>query len=306
MVIPQHGIFALGTTEHIFFELSAKAEVTPTEIMRKVTSIPGALTTLGGVNVVIGIRPSLWKKIRPNHAPADAADFSTDITGATDYVMPATQADLFIWIAAANRAGAFDNGVATLQHLQDVAQLDRETLGWGYRDSRDLSGFIDGTENPGLLEAAEDALVAADSPGAGSSILLFQTWEHDSTAWNQMTTHSQEQAVGRTKDDSTELDESHMPESSHVSRTVIEQDGTELKIFRRNVAFGSPADHGTVFVGFSAEQTRMHRMIERMAGVEDGIRDGLTYAMKPTSGAYYVIPALDVLAELASENEENN
>ena len=35
------------------------------------------------------------------------------------------------------------------------SQLTRETTGWSYRHSRDLTGFIDGTENPSLLTAAE-------------------------------------------------------------------------------------------------------------------------------------------------------
>ena len=33
-----------------------------------------------------------------------------------------------------------------------------------YRDSRDLTGFIDGTENPPVEEAAEVALVADGEP----------------------------------------------------------------------------------------------------------------------------------------------
>ncbi len=40
--------------------------------------------------------------------------------------------------------------------------------------------------------------------------------------------------IGRTKADSVELDEGVMPATSHVSRTVVEEDGEELKIFRRN------------------------------------------------------------------------
>jgi hypothetical protein len=31
-----------------------------------------------------------------------------------------------------------------------------------------------------------------------------------------------------------------------------------------------------VFVGFSFDQRRMSRMLERMVGIEDGIRDALT------------------------------
>ena len=59
-------------------------------------------------------------------------------------------------------------------------------------------------------------------------------------------------------------------------------------------------DHGTVFVGFSCEQSRLQRMLERMAGAEDGIRDALTRHTTPLTGAYYIVPSMDALKRVSS------
>ena len=75
--------------------------------------------------------------------------------------------------------------------------------------------------------------------------------------------------MGRTKDDSTELED--RPEDSHVARTDQEDFGD---IFRRNTPCGTVTDHGTMFVGFAAEQGPLARMLASMAGI-DGSRDAL-------------------------------
>src|SRR5690348_2241578 len=100
--------------------------------------------------------------------------------------------------------------------------------------------------------------------------------------------------MGRTKADSVELED--RPDDSHVAQTDQERFG---KIFRRNMAFGTVSAHGTMFVGFSAEQRRLSSMLESMAGATDGVRDALTLYTKPVSGAYYFVPSTDALRRLA-------
>jgi len=124
----------------------------------------------------------------------------------------------------------------------------------------------------------------------GASVLLLQKWEHDTPAWMALDTAAQEQAMGRTKPDSVELDDKAA--TSHVART--DQD-TYGHIFRRNTPYGTPAEHGTMFVGFCAEQRPLAAMLESMAGL-DGPRDELTRYTRPLTGAYYVIPPTDALA----------
>ena len=106
---------------------------------------------------------------------------------------------------------------------------------------------------------------------------------------------AQERVIGRTKAESEELDPK--PPGSHASRTDQDVFG---KIFRRNVPYGTASDHGTIFVGFCAEQRPLARMLESMAGVTDGVRDALTRYTIPVTGSYYFVPSIEAVRRFAS------
>jgi putative iron-dependent peroxidase len=301
----QPGIFALGTPEHGYLEFDLAPDAEPIELVTAATGLVEPLSTGGGVNLVVGFRPELWAEVAdPADVPASARSFERMLVGAGGWTMPATQHDAWMWVAGGDRTAVFDNGRAIVRGLASVARLRRETTGWLYRHDRDLTGFIDGTENPSLLEAPEAALVPAGEPGAGSSVVLVQVWEHDGDSWESLSTQAQENVMGRSKPDSIELDDETKPADSHVARTVLEVDGAELPIFRRNVAFGSVSRHGTAFVGFSRDQWRLEEMLRRMAGVGDGVRDALTRYTQPVTGAYYTVPSVDALARFAPPEED--
>jgi putative iron-dependent peroxidase len=301
----QPGIFALGTPEHGYLEFDLTPDADPIELVRAAAGLVGPLSTTGGVNLVVGFRPELWAEVAdPTDVPTSARSFARMLVGAGGWTMPATQHDAWMWVAGGDRTAVFDNGRAIVAGLAPVARLRREATGWLYRHDRDLTGFIDGTENPSLLEAPEAALVPAGELGAGSSVVLVQMWEHDGDAWESLPTPGQEFVMGRTKPDSIELDDETKPADSHVARTVLEVDGEELPIFRRNVAFGSVSRHGTAFVGFSCDQWRLEEMLRRMAGVGDGVRDALTRYTQPVTGAYYTVPSVDALARFAPAEED--
>jgi putative iron-dependent peroxidase len=198
----------------------------------------------------------------------------------------------------------FDVTREAMKALAPVATLASEVAGWTYKENRDLTGFIDGTENPRLSEAPEIALLPPQTPGAGGSIVLVQKWTHDAAAFDVLPIDVQEKIMGRTKDTSVELDEEVRGPQSHVSRTVLEENGVELPIFRRNTPFGTATEHGTMFIGFSCDQHRLARMLARMAGAEDGIRDALTRYTTAVSGAYYFVPSIGSLHSFASEDDE--
>jgi porphyrinogen peroxidase len=120
--------------------------------------------------------------------------------------------------------------------------------------------------------------------------LLLQKWLHDASAWESLPVAEQELAIGRTKDESVELDDK--PDTSHVARTDQDRFG---KIFRRNMPYGTVTDHGTMFVGFSATQQPLAAMLESMAGLTDGVRDALTRFTHPLTGAYYCVPSTEAL-----------
>jgi porphyrinogen peroxidase len=300
-VTPQPGIFALGTPEHCYLELDLRPGTAVEDMVREVAGLAGPLSTTGGVNVVVGFRPELWAQLVPGRAPEDAAGWTEDLSGAEGFTMPATQHDAWVWVAGGDRTAVFDNTRAVLAALAPATSVAREVTGWLYQHDRDLTGFIDGTENPSLLTAPAVAVVPEGRPGAGSSVVLFQVWRHDTDAWEAAGQEIQERAMGRTKPDSVEFPEDRMPGTAHVARTTVERDGEEQQIFRRNVAYGGVTDHGTAFVGFSAEQWRLTEMLRRMAGAGDGVRDELTRYLVPQSGSYYTVPPVEDLARWAPD-----
>jgi putative iron-dependent peroxidase len=298
--VAQAGIFALGTSSHAYLEFDLRADADPLRMAQLIADLGEPRMTTGGVNLVVGFRPSLWARLAPEDAPAGVADFAEALQGVAGYTMPATQHDLWVWAAGHAYHTVFDVTREATQVLAPVAQLASEVVGWTYKESRDLTGFIDGTENPSLSVAPEVVLIPEGSRGAGGSILLVQKWLHDAVAFEALSVEEQEKVIGRTKPASVELDEDVRGPQAHVSRTVIEENGVEQHIFRRNSPFGTATEHGTMFIGFSCDQRRLARMLARMAGAEDGIRDALTLYTTAVSGAYYFVPSVESLRAFAT------
>lgn len=303
MHVAQSGIFALGTSSHSYLEFDLHAQGDPLTLVQVMANLGEPRMTTGGVNLVVGFRPSLWARVAPQEMPAGVSDFERDVLGAGGYSMPATQHDLWLWVAGHAYHTVFDVAREAITALAPVARLAAEVAGWTYKESRDLTGFIDGTENPSLSEAPEVALLPDGSPGAGGSIVLVQQWMHDAAALDRLTLEEQEKVIGRTKQTSTELAEEVRGPQSHVSRTVIEVNGVEQHIFRRNTPFGTATEHGTMFIGFSCDQQRLARMLARMSGAEDGIRDALTRYTTAVSGAYYFVPSVEALYSFANPGD---
>ena len=299
MHTPQSGIFALGTASHAYMEFRRRPGADPAALVRAVADLRGPQATTGGLNLVSGFAPSLWRRLG-GHLPDDVSGFDRPVVGPDGFVMPDTQQDLWLWVAGHAYDKVFDTSREAINGLSPLANLADEVVGWTYRDNRDLTGFIDGTENPGLSEAAEVAIITPETPGAGGSIVLVQKWVHRVADWEGLSVEEQERVMGRTKLESLELADDVRPATSHVSRTVLEENGRELEIFRRNTPFGSAVEHGTMFVGFSVEQRRLHRMLERMVGLGDGVRDALTHFATPVTGAYYFVPSVEALRAFAT------
>lgn len=287
MAAPQAGIFALGTASHAYLEFDIRGGVDGRVLVDAVAGLREPRTTMGGVNLVAGFRPELWRAVAPEEAPAGLTGFNQDIVGAGNFTMPATQHDAVLWISGSAYDVVFDVSRQAIAALGEVALIAEETSSWPYHHDRDLTGFIDGSENPTLIEAPDVAVIPDSQPGAGGSILLLQKWTHNAAEWEAQPVERQEAVIGRRKSDSLELEDK--PADSHVARNDQDRFG---KIFRRNMPFGTAAEHGTMFVGFSSDQARLVAMLESMAGVHDGVRDSLTYFTTPVTGSYYFIPSI--------------
>jgi len=280
---PQSGIFALGTSAHAYLEFDAADGA---DLLGPIASLREPRTTMGGVNLVAGFRPELWRAAAPDDAPDDLRGFDDDLVGLDGFTMPATQHDAVLWLSGSSYDVVFDTARAAIAELAGLATVAEETSSWPYRHDRDLTGFIDGSENPSLIEAPQLVLVPEGSPGAGGTVLLLQKWVHEAADWEALPVAEQEAVIGRTKAESVELED--RPATSHVARTDQEEFGD---IFRRNMPYGTVTDHGTMFVGFASSRAPLERMLESMAGLVTGERDALTRFTSPLTGAYYFVPS---------------
>jgi porphyrinogen peroxidase len=307
MRLPQFGIFAQGTVAHEFIEFDLRGDVDRARAGRLITQLEQPPVSAGGVNLVVAFGADLWRVLAPDEIPAGLDTFR-GVNGLDGRRVPATPHDAFVWISGSSRDVVFEHSRAAVNAIADVAVVASDQECFVHRDSRDLFGFIDGTENPPLLEAPLAALIPPGEPGAGGSHVLAIRWIHDLAKFEALSQADQERVFGRTKPDSLELSDEEKPATAHIARVEIDDErGEELEIYRRGVPYGTLAEHGLYFAAFAADRRRFDRMLERIFGLADGQRDRLTDFSTPATGAMYFAPPLTLLGlkeESLDEREE--
>lgn len=300
VTVPQPGIFAIGTRSHHHLQFEVTSN--PTEVIPAIHRIREAANTVAGVNVVAGFGHRLWSILAPGYVPVDFGDFEP-IEGVDGFTIAAEQHDLWLWMHGATPDAVFTVARIANRELANCARVIAEQPSFTFRSSQDLTGFEDGTENPALDDAPVVATIPDGSPCAGGSIVLLQRWVHDLDGFEALEMEDRELVIGRTYYGSTELDSERQSPRSHVSRVIIEDEaGEELEIFRRSTSFGGVQEHGLMFLAFSADRQRLQRMLERMAGADDGVRDRLTEFSTPVASAWYIAPPINILRELTASN----
>jgi putative iron-dependent peroxidase len=290
---PQAGIFQEGNRYHHFLEYALPPGAQTSALAKAVAAGRG-----DGPAVVIAFGARLWGEIAPDDTPEGLRDFAV-IEGAGSLLAPATQRDLLFWVQGDARDDVLDRALALHRALGATGRLKLDLAGFTYRDSRDLTGFIDGTANPKDGERYDVALVPQGRPGAGGAFVLSQKWVHDLEAFGALPVAEQEQVIGRTKADSIELEGAAMPADSHVSRSDVSLDGVAQKICRRSTPFGGVAEHGLYFLAFACELSRFEVQLRRMFGVSgDGLHDRLMAFSRPLTGSYWFAPPEDALTRL--------
>lgn len=207
---------------------------------------------------------------------------------------PATGGDILLHVNS-NRLDL--NFLLLRQFIEPIAQwveIMDETYGFKYLDSRDMTDFIDGTENPKTQEARQDVALIKDGDFAAGSFVMVQRFIHNIPAWNRLNVQAQEKVIGRTKPDSIELD--NVPAASHVGRVDIKEEGKGLKIVRHSLPYGTVSgDHGLLFIAYCHTQHNFKTMLESMYGETDGKTDQLLRFTTAVTGAYFFAPSMDML-----------
>lgn len=206
--------------------------------------------------------------------------------------IPSTPRALWVWTRGDDRGELFHRGRAIISAVAPAYILEEAVDAFQYLDSRDLSGFEDGTENP-KAEAAVEAAIVPESAGklADSSFVAVQQWVHDFSRLEAMTPEQQYDAVGRHKITNEELEDA--PASAHVKRTAQESFQPAAFVVRRSMPWSNGTQAGLVFVAFGHSLDAYEAQLRRMVGSEDGIVDGLFGFTRPITGAFYWCPPVN-------------
>ncbi|WP_410599622.1 Dyp-type peroxidase [Amycolatopsis sp. lyj-90] len=246
---------------------------------------------------VLGIGAAAWDRLFSGERPASLHPFRA-LSGPR-HQAPSTPGDLFLHIRATRPYPCFELARRVVTRLGPAIVVEDETVGFRYFDRRDLLGYVDGTENPGGRDAEVAALVAGQDPGfAGGSYLIVQKYLHDLAKWTAHPVEERDRAVGRHLADDVEIPNAEKAVDSHVALTTIEDpDGTEHKIMRDNMPFGSiaRAEYGTYFCGYAADPEVMERMLSRMFLSERP--DRLLEVSTAITGALFFAPPAGFLAD---------
>lgn len=186
--------------------------------------------------------------------------------------------------------------------LGPLVRWGEQIDGFRYLDSRDLTGFVDGTENPEGEERAKVALVGDDEAEfAGGSYLHLQRWVHNMPKWRTTAEAEQEQVIGRTKQDDVEMGDEIKPPTAHIARVVIEEEGEELEILRQSMPYGHLDEMGLMFASYARSPQPFTRMLQRMFCPDAaGHYDHLLNFSRPVTGAALFAPSVDFLTRKAA------
>lgn len=247
----------------------------------------------------VALGPELWDAVSSAKRPAGFGAFEA-LAGAGGRA-PSTGGDLLLHAVARQVDVLFELAGRLRRALGETAVVLEEVQGFRYLDARDLTGFIDGTENPsGRKARAAAALLGADDPFAGGSFVFTQRYVHDLARWERLAVREQEKIIGRRKKDSVELSDRAKPPTAHISRVVIHEDGEELEILRHSFPYGTTSESGLFFIAYTNDLATPRKMLKRMLGASgDGHHDHLMGYTRAVSGAHFFAPSQRTLRALA-------
>jgi len=255
------------------------------------------------LSCIMAFGSAAWDQLFGRPRPAELHPFREIRAGMRHAV--ATPGDILFHIRAERVDLCFELAAQIMARLGDAVAAADEVHGFRYFDSRDLLGFVDGTENPTGQEAIDATVVGEEDPTfAGGSYVIVQKYLHDLAGWNALPTEAQEHIIGRTKLSDIEIDESIRPSSAHNSLNTIVENGREIKIVRDNMPFGQVGrgEFGTYFIGYSRSPRTIEQMLENMfVGRPPGNYDRILDFSRAVTGNLFFVPSATFLDAVTAE-----
>ena len=251
---------------------------------------------------VIAIGANYWDEFYPEGRPQSLAPFSA--IECDDRIAPANSYDIYVEVRSDRADVNHIVSTKVCELLADSVELVEQIRAFRFLDGRDLTGFVDGTENPQGVHRREVALVndEEDSEFAGGSYLHIQRYRHNLNLWNTLEQKDQEDVFGRTKFDNVEYSSDEKPLTAHIKRANIKDDeGKSIEIVRQSMPYGDMRQQGLFFVSYCHSPEPFEAMLKSMIyGDEAGNFDHMLKYTQAESGAAFFVPSLNLLASLVN------
>ncbi|MGV6859361.1 MAG: Dyp-type peroxidase [bacterium] len=280
----QRGILEPETNAGRYVYFSVKPEASVAAVTKALEALS---EKVAASEVVVGLGASLLA-----HCHAEVEGMRVFPAGlAGDVAIPSTPEDLWCWLRGDDLGELVHLSRWVVQCLSMAFELSYAVGSFQYRDSRDLTGYEDGTENPEGDEALQAAVSQSSQTGvAGSSFVAVQQWRHDLDRFEAFPAERRDHTIGRRISDNEEIEDA--PGSAHVKRTAQEDFEPEAFVLRRSMPWGDGDGEGLVFVAFGNSFDAYEALLRRMSGEEDGIRDALFDFTRPQTGGYFWCPPM--------------
>ncbi|MBJ7538839.1 Dyp-type peroxidase [Marinomonas transparens] len=304
MVAFQSGIIAEASSDALFItfnvnlsqidKVKAALATYPERVIQFQQQFPNA-----DPHAVVGISSQLWDHL-DHKRPIHLTTFP-HIKGAEFEVKP-TDVDLVLHIRSSRRDVTYQLSNALYDTLKSSVSLVEEISCFQYLDNRDLTGFVDGTENPEGDNRKNVALVGnEDTNFQDGSYFNLMRFIHDLNKWEAEDLKTQEDTYGRTKYANEEYPATEKSAHAHTKRTSLkDENGQSMEILRHSMPYASMTEKGLMFASYSKTPVIFNLMLESMIkGDQDGNTDHIMKYTRAKTGQAFFAPSNHWLTSLA-------
>lgn len=292
----QSGIIAEASSDALFITLNVNTSEIDT-LKKALANSPALITDVqqqfpdAMLHAAIGISSLIWDKLdtkRPQHLST-----FPHISGKEHEIIP-TDVDLVLHIRSSRHDVTYELANTLYSNFGNSVTLVDDVSGFKYMDNRDLTGFVDGTENPEGEHRKNVALVGEeDIDFKNGSYFNLMRFVHDLDKWEKETLKTQEDVYGRTKRDNQEYPSAEKSAHAHTKRTSLkDKNGQSMEILRQSIPFASLTEKGLMFASYSKTPETFNLMLESMVkGDENGNTDFLMKYTKATTAQAFFVPS---------------
>ena len=303
MLTAQSGITAEENSDAVFLTLTIRDDKDSLEQIRQsCAGIPSLTRQLSEqypdarLSSSISIGSKAWDKLYPQRKPKELVDFPEQTE--EQRKAPATKGDLLLHIRSNRKDINFILLREIMNRFGESVHLQEEVNGFRYLENRDLTGFVDGTENPEGDNRAAVALVSEEDPVfSQGSYIHAQRYVHHLNEWEQQPVQSQEQMIGRTKADNIEFNSADKAPTAHIKRVNLrDAQGKSMEILRHSMPYGNAREAGLFFIACCKTPQHFTRMLEAMIHADQhGHYDHLMNYTTAVSGCAFFAPSVEFL-----------